>query len=315
VGVREIKFLIIGIFIITNSLRAEARQCRQGDRPDSGCTVTVPTTANNGVGVQTDAQDAQGSNAGGSAFGQMGVAIGAATVARGMACCSGHCTSGCPLIPPGLAAIAAGMMLQGTHGAAGAGARNTEMTATEGNGGTMTADQFNKSLPTHAEYIRAMAKLEGSGVKIKDGKMTLPNGKSLSMSDAQDPSKLGAALGQDVDANAFGSGLNALMSKAKEKAAAAMKDYNGVDLNSLDGPSTSGGGGSSAMNMDMSAGANMKAAHFDARSPADVAGMKKKLGDSYIGVANDSIFGMMNRRYELKGNQNAFILATPSAQK
>ena len=179
----------------------------------------------------------------------------------------------------------------------------------------MTADQFSKGVPTHAEYIRALAKLEGSGVKIKDGKMTLPNGKSLSMSDAQDPSKLGAALGQDVDANAFGSGLNALMSKAKEKAAAAMKDYNGVDLNSLDGPSTGGGGGSSAMNMDMSAGANLKPASFDARSPADVTGMKKKLGDSYIGVANDSIFGMMNRRYELKGNQNSFILATPSTQK
>jgi len=43
------------------------------------------------------------------------------------------------------------------------------------------------------------------------------------------------------------------------------------------------------------------------RGPANVAGMKRLVNGEAIGVAADSIFDMVRRRYDLKGQQNSFV--------
>lgn len=309
------KYFVAVFFIITNSFYADARPCGPGDRPGSNCTTNpngIPVTADNGSGIQDQSKSAAGSNAGGSMLGMIGIGAGAAAIAAGMASCP-TCNWG--LIALGIAAIAAGSGLMSNHGAAGAGAVNSGLTATVGGGG-ITADEFNSRLPGYAEMQKSVEGLKGLGVKVntKTGAVTLPNGKTLSAADASNAEKLSEALGTSIDQSSLNSGLKGLMAKAQEKADAQMKDFAGIDMNGLDGGAGGGGArsGFTPYISDLKADGTKK--DLD-RGPADVKGLQKKYGDSFIGVANDDIFTMMNRRYNLKSSQDTFILLNPMVKK
>jgi len=297
--------LLFTSFVFVFSISARAADCI-GARAGDNCPTGVPEVPKSNSNVIPQSQAAQKENMLGTLMGIAGVATGVATIAKGQSCCHGDCNSTCYLIPLGVAAVGAGNFLQGTHSSAGAGAKNTEFQVTDPTK-KITTDQWLRQQPTYPDYVKATNDLNKMGYKLnKDGSITLPNGKSVSLEQSQNPAALASALGQEVDPTTFKSGLKKLMDGAKDKAKVSMENYDGFDF----GGEGSGGGSVAAYTPPVQViGGNYK----PARVPADTTGMKKKAGDSFVGVSGDNIFGMMNRRYELKSSQDTFILSNTAS--
>lgn len=312
-------YFVVLSFLFSN-VQVQAGQCETAGSAKDGCVTPtgIPPVAT-GNGVADSASEAEKQNSKGSSFGMMGVTAGGVAVA----------TSGCPgatcRVPQfalGIAAIAAGMLLQKTHNKAGAGAGNTRLQVTDPYATPYTADSWGSEQPGYEEMKKTVEGLKARGVKVDmgDGRIGLPNGKTISAVDAQNAEKLGGAVGKSIDQAALNSGLSGLMDAAKNKAELLAKEKGGGEPNKVPVEDEILGGGSSnsiaGPGYDGAAKANAnQASSSGSRAPASVAGMKKQYGDSFIGVAGDDIFGMMNRRYELKGNQNTFLLKTESLKK
>lgn len=111
--------------------------------------------------------------------------------------------------------------------------------------------------------------------------------------------------------------IDALNASAKDVEARAMKKVGKLGLNTNiagEEGSSGGGGGSGGSSADSASGAY---AGYGAggsgaklgidRDPAQVAGMQKNYNGEPIGVAGDSIFKMMTRRYKVKESQSTFL--------
>lgn len=153
----------------------------------------------------------------------------------------------------------------------------------------------------NAKQISATLEKGGYAVDANSGKIKTPTGEI----NANDPGSLEGALGSD--------GLGSLMGEVRniEKDAKAKVDQvkQGAVTAALgfDG----GGGGIGVVseggyNVDASGG-SVSSQIERIRNPAQAKGLTKNFNGDPIGVASDSIFEMMSRRYQLKSNQKTFF--------
>jgi hypothetical protein len=151
----------------------------------------------------------------------------------------------------------------------------------------------------------AKTKLENSGWKIdsKGKSVTTPDGTVVPASALNSASGMAAAGASASDILAF---QNA-MKKVEEKAAKLNKTA--VDGSMFDDAGGGGGGGSKSASAatpylpPIPSGPKLGIN----RDPAQVAGMKKDYNGSPIGVAGDSLFDMVDRRYKLHQENGSFL--------
>ncbi len=154
----------------------------------------------------------------------------------------------------------------------------------------------------NAKEISATLEKGGYAVDANSGKIKTPTGEL----NANDPGSLEGALGSD--------GLGSLMGEVRnlEKDAKAKVDQvkQGAVTAALgfDG----GGGGIGVVSeggydVDANGGASVASRIERIRNPAQAKGLTKNFNGDPIGVASDSIFEMMSRRYQLKSTQKTFF--------
>lgn len=136
------------------------------------------------------------------------------------------------------------------------------------------------------------------------GKVVTPDGK------VYDPEKFGsqssfsaAGFSPDQIAQAMAMADKINKSAAEKVKLGAMTGANGYEEGGGGGGSVVTGSEDPALAAQGVAGLGKK----KEREPADVSGMTKNFNGEPIGVAADSIFVMMTRRYQVKDTQNAFI--------
>lgn len=167
-------------------------------------------------------------------------------------------------------------------------------------GSVMTGADFQQGL---SRLDQAMKK-NGMGLDLKNGKVTMPNGKSFD-------SSLLASGNSGAIADAMGLPKDAV-EKAMDLANKATKDqlskFKNYDLKMAGG----GGGGSgiggaasernpAGLGLDLSALFGKKAV-----AAAKVSGLSKNVGGNPVGVAQDDIFQMVQRRYQEKSKDDFF---------
>lgn len=167
-------------------------------------------------------------------------------------------------------------------------------------------DDANKQYDSVAEALRK----KGVVLDAKKGTVTA-NGKTYSVKDAASAASMQAAGFSPSQISAFQDGMKSASAKALEDAKKAL------NTNILSGDSMGGGGGGATAGMDAMmdpslAGANALAGGMggaNGRLPAaQVAGLKKNFNGEPIGIASDSIFMMMNRRYNFEAEKQHFLL-------
>lgn len=158
------------------------------------------------------------------------------------------------------------------------------------------------------DQIRVKENLSKGGftVDVESGKIKGPNGEM----DLNDPASLEAGLGSDAYAK--------VMSQAKEIEKNAKNKVDQIKIANVSADDGGAGGvGSIApaegYSQDGAEGGGGSYAKTDERNPA-TAGLTKNFNGEPIGVAADSIFAMMSRRYQLKNNQKTFFGPVPEVQ-
>jgi hypothetical protein len=159
----------------------------------------------------------------------------------------------------------------------------------------------NNNTPTVNAVIRdaqeGLNRLRSEGFEFNGDTIKLPNGKTVSAASLNSPSGFSSfgADQDDIDA------INKILNKdhlASDKA----KKLLSLIANELEG----GGGGPRNKNLPRDKEFNYAQLlrGLNGRDPASigagVAGLEKKLGNDSIGIANDNIFLMVNRRYQSK---------------
>ncbi|WP_374078406.1 hypothetical protein [Bdellovibrio bacteriovorus] len=137
------------------------------------------------------------------------------------------------------------------------------------------------------------------------GKITLPNGQTFKASDFSSVDSMiaagipkGAALGA---VEAYNQALKKVDAKYEKLKLGSATDSEGF----------SGGGSSSAVlssseEESAAVSGNVTKVSIE-REPANLAGLQKNFNGEPIGVAEDSIFLMMSRRYKVKESQDSFF--------
>jgi hypothetical protein len=185
-------------------------------------------------------------------------------------------------------------------------------------GGADYGDNPYASLPAAAR--EALAKMNALGYKVdlKNKTFTTPDGHSISAKDATSGSAVESQLG--LPAGTYAKGMDMMAEIAKKNG--ITMDGAGVSASgarSDDGAGGYGSGLAQGEGYDGSGGKigdkNKSGANSAGRLPASalVAGLTSTYNGERIGVASDDIFQMVNRRYLLKNDQDAFItLERPS---
>ncbi len=283
-------FKIILIFIF-------ASQFAQAGTVSGDTTQPAPA----GPSVNQNANNAQSSNDSGSA---MSMVMGAGLTAMGVQqIAAKNYATGAMMIGMGILSF----IQSGEHGDKANGANTTANNTNAGPSETLKPlnpanfGSFNKDIATLKKGI--------GGVKADFTKGTVTVGdKTYPASDFSSAASMQAA-GFNPDQVAA---VMDAAAKAEKKIAAKMgaaTATNGFDEGG-------GGGGSGITYVDEAPAGAVAVAGASGlgdppeRGPAGVAGMTKDFNGEPIGVAGDSIFEMMNRRYILKDKQNAFINET-----
>lgn len=235
----------------------------------------------------------QGSN---SAAGQIAQQIGNALIAKGTAmmasCCptgSGCCGTGAMLVGMGMAGLAQSAANKST-------ASNHAVNASMNTATDTTYNTRSPDISKLAGFDEALGALNQHGYTYDaaKNKFTTPDGKSYSMEDLSNAAAMGAA---GVSEGEFKKAMAAAKAADKEasQSIAAMP---------VDGFASGGGGAYSpppAPTETVSYGGPR------VREPTSVAGMVRKYNGESIGVAGDSIFAMMARRYREKNSKDNFL--------
>lgn len=267
--------------------------------------VTAETTGNTATsyglnGAPTNVSSANMSALGGqgsnSSAGQIAQQIGQQLISQGTSmmasCCptgAGCCGTGAMLLAMGLAAMAQSGANKGT-------AKN------HGENASMNTAAGNVAPTVRAGDVTNVAGFDGNvedqvskyGMKYDKatGKFTMPNGSSFTPSDLMSPSAMAAA---GVSGSEYKRAMD--MAKAAEAKAEGSKPVAPV-------AGFEGGGGSYAA---APATETVTPIMGVARSPTSVAGMVRSFGGGSIGVAGDSLFDMMARRYKEKNSKDCFL--------
>lgn len=140
----------------------------------------------------------------------------------------------------------------------------------------------------------------------KTNKITTPDGKSYKASDFASKSAMAAA----GIPNGAALGAIAAYGEIQKKAAAKVEKLKIGAATEATGFDEGGGSGAGSMASSSDEGAGMGIAATPKygvdRDPSSLAGMQKNYNGEPIGVAADSIFLMMNRRYKVKESQESF---------
>lgn len=300
----------------TNAPAAGSNNTVYTQQADGSLTVTTTTTTMPGSGetLKTIARKSQNNNMMGMLFGVAAAAL----TARGAAkTCSSSFGSNpmCPIYVAGFAAslmVITNMMKARKQSGDTLGAVTTFADLKNPNG---IPDPDKEAVPPFVandeDYKVAMAtkkKLESQGWKFDTVKGTAkdPNGKTISPGLASSESAMKAAGANPSQIAGFQSEMKQVQKLAEKKAKA-------IDGGSMFADEGGGGGGASpqaastAGGMDGgSYGMPTEKLGID-RDPAQVAGMKKDYKGSPIGVAGDSLFEMVDRRYELHQKNGSFL--------
>lgn len=270
---------------------------------DSGGTST-PT----GPSVNQNANDSAKSNNSGA---NMSTIMGAGLTFAGVRALAAHqYPKGALLIGMGILSVKQGR----EHGSSSGSAMDT---AGSTNGGSGRATEVKDMLKAGSDSkfgsfdknVAALKKGIG-GIKADFNKGTVSlNGKTYPASDFASAASMQAA---GFNPDQIGQAM-AIAVAAEKKIASKMGAATATN-----GFNEGGGGGSAVTYVedyasDGVAGAGIRSGaglNLAERDPAQVAGMSKDFNGEPIGVAADSIFEMMNRRYILKDKQNAFINET-----
>lgn len=153
-----------------------------------------------------------------------------------------------------------------------------------------------KNMKTAAKSIGATVNKDGTQITTADGEVL-------------DPTKDNKYSNYKPTASEQGM-ISSALSKAKEDMAAKGADGAASVAAEGEGGEDGGSGSSSTRTAlaDESAGGGAGAA-ANGRKPASVAGMSKDFNGDKIGVAQDSLFEMLHRRYQVHNNNNSFIPA------
>lgn len=286
------------------------------DRPGSTSGTTPPTTSGT--------LDSAGASQGANMVGQIGsVLTGGLMITQAV-----QHFQRCPKSNPDCAmgALKAGMailsfMQAGAHGSS-AGSAGATAAATDGYGYTGTTYGSNDSnyrtdtgdAATDNAVKSAIAKLQsgvaGSVVDLKKGTIKTADGKTFKAKDFASPAAM-AAAGFPPGAV---SGAMAYASDMEKQALAKMEKLKLGALTAANGFDEGGGGAARSLASGTTedgagyAGAGTGAGASDLNPDAtNMAGMQKNYNGEPIGVAADSIFLMMNRRYKVKESQESFF--------
>lgn len=227
--------------------------------------------------------------------------------------------SACPPHNPGQCALGAlkaamgilSMLQGGKHGGSKAGANFTSG-ITDGSVNTNPGNTDPYAAETAAAYQTAkdaLSKLEkgvaGSKLDLKKGILTTADGKSYDINKLGTPEGMAAAgfsPGAISGAMDYGSKVaQKMQDKVEKMKLGALTAAGGFDEGSGGGR---GGSGGSSDYADSGSGGGGSAS---LREPTSMAGMQKNYNGEPIGVAADSIFLMMNRRYKVKEGQGSFF--------
>lgn len=278
-------------------------------------TTTVPVVSVDPVGDINSIQNAAEETAKSTNKGKQLATIVTAACAVGAAitCASGFGSTQCKLF---LAGVAGGIFLSMSMGKSSGTSQKTCEGVSIGecvngssdgstNGNVATIDPLLQSEYNQIDASINTLATQGIMVDRRTGKITLPNGKSISSSTLGSGSAMSAA---GIDPAEFKSMMDNMQKDASKKLAAK-----GIDNTSDmfgDALGGGGGGGSSAASADaMGAGGSgfaQKNAGID-RDPAQVSGMTVKYNGESIGVGPDNLFKMVHRRYNLHETKGNFI--------
>lgn len=300
-------------------------------------TTTAPQAA---VSVREGAQPPLGGAYGGSSnMGKesgltkaLNTVMGGALIAKGT---TDIASSGCPSTPCGWGQFFLGILeiAQGTQNFAQSGENNrtgniagmsqcsfgSSYCSGSTWGQTTNPENWQQSLTPEAigQLDATAADLKSRGVDFdwRKGKITTPDGKTFSSNDL---SSKAAAMKAGIPGGSWDSAMAtsaAIEAAAMEK----LKDKFGKDLGLESGGVASGTPSGSSMEDESElngrgSGAYDPNAAKNKRKPASAAGLSKMYNGSPIGVAADSIFDMISRRYVKKDKEDkAFITEAESA--
>lgn len=267
----------------------------------SPTTFNQPTPTRTS-GIENNGKDGSEKQGNGSQMAMITMIAMAAVAAATCPACTkkGTCGICAASIMGGLAAGLAGSKMDKAQGLSNSQVTDVNPTAPVTGGETPTATE-NKP-----EYLAAMKSLKTSAKNIganvsKDGtKMTTAAGEVLDVTKPNSASNYSPTPSESAM-------VNAALAKAKEDMG---KGADGAASVAAEGDGTEGGGGGVSDGprtalADEGIGAGSGTA--SGRRPASVAGMSRDFNGDRIGVAQDSLFEMLHRRYQMHNNNNSFI--------
>ncbi|WP_413289337.1 hypothetical protein [Bdellovibrio sp. HCB337] len=285
-------------------------------------TQEAVAASSSGKGITDNAKKTKDSNKAGQ---MLNTVIGAANIAFGTACLSAcssggcDCATGAMFLMMGMQNMAQAGSQGKTSGQAGGtyGMTDTGLGTTgyDPNAALQNDPEVKKGL----DFMESLAQgkpINGVTYDPKTGNLTTADGKTIKGKDVSSPAAMEAA---GVSKSVIDS-ISAMEKKFEAKAKAKVDKLMSVAVNGEEGSAGGGGGGGSAITSG--SGSEAAAGYAAAgsglgvdRDPAQVAGMQKNYNGEPIGVAGDSIFKMMNRRYKTKENQNTFLDESALLQK
>jgi hypothetical protein len=289
-----------------------------GAATETGSNSAVSTPKASGPSITDSSSGAAKDNKMGQI---MNTAIGGMNLAMGAHCAS-TCPHGgcCPMAPLFFLMGMQNMMQAGDQGKSAGQASGTVYATDIGLDSSgydpNAVNRLNNDPEIKAGKDFAAAVAQGKAGFTYDPKtntVTTAKGTKINGSDLNSSSALAAAGVPKAAIDMMGSMENDVVSKASKKV-----DKLGLKTNVASGEeSNSGGGGSGGDSVNSGsggAGANAYGAMAGRgsalgidRDPAQVAGMQKNYNGEPIGVAGDSIFRMMTRRYKVKESQSTFL--------
>jgi hypothetical protein len=279
-------------------------------------TAGVTTTTMAKETIQTLGQQAEGNTNKGKGLANAGMAITAIGVAA--TCWNPSGAKMCKIFVAGLVATTMVRMFMGGASGTSSGTVAAVTTTADPNAPTVTTDKTPSpntapdytQEPDYKNAIKEIKKLTDNGWKIDTGKGTIvdPKGNKYNASVASNPSAASAAGIGASEMKAFENAMAKVPALAAEKTKSADGDSAGYE------DAAGGGGAQTAASAD-SAGAAYGGLGLGStgpklgidRDPAQVAGMKKDFNGSPIGVSADSLFQMVDRRYDLHHKNGSFL--------
>lgn len=265
-------------------------------------TTFQQPTINKTTGIENNGKDGSGQQGNGSNMAMITMIAMAAVAAATCPACGKRGT--CPICASSLlgaaAAGMAGQQMDSAQGLSNTQVTDVNPTAPVPGGNSPTPIENTPEYQGAVKNMKTAAKSIGATVNKDGTQVTMADGEVL------DPTKPSEHNNYKPTAAEQGMINSAL---AKAKADMEGKGADGAASIAAEGEGgEDGGGGSSSGTRTALADEGLGAGSgATGRRPASVAGMSKDFNGTKIGVAQDSLFEMLHRRYQVHNNNNSFI--------